>query len=95
MAARKLAGAPWIPSADRGLSKWTSPLTHNTLKIWDKINQLGDYAPKISPLTPQEGFPWFPPGEEVGSMKAWGKDGDTTCGKFAPCGILTPLPELR
>ena len=49
----------------------------------------------ISPLAPLEGFPWFPPGEEVGSMKAWGRDGDTTCSKFAPGATLTALPELR
>lgn len=36
MAGRKLAGIPWIPSTDRGLSKWTSPLTKSTLLIWDK-----------------------------------------------------------
>ena len=93
MAGRNLAGAPWIPKTERGLSKWMSPLTNNTLRIWDKINQSGDYAPGISPLAPLEGFPWFPPGEEVGSMKAWGRD--TTCSKFAPGGTLTPLPELR
>lgn len=40
LAGRKLAGTLWIPSADRGLSKWMSPLTQNTLKIWDKLNQL-------------------------------------------------------
>lgn len=90
MAGRKLAGIPWIPSTDRGLSKWTSPLTKSTLLIWDKLNQSGDYALRISPLTPLEGYPWFPPGEEVGFFGAWGRDGDTTCGKFAPHGTLTP-----
>lgn len=31
MAGRILAGAWWIPSSDRGLSDWSSPLTDHTL----------------------------------------------------------------
>lgn len=37
---RNLAGAPWIPSKARGLSKWISPLTLNTL-VWDRMHKTG------------------------------------------------------
>lgn len=80
MAGRNLAGAPWIPSTLRGLSKWTSPLTQNFLSVWDKLNKTGKYAPPMSPLAPLEGFLLFPLGEETGYLGTWGQDGDTTCG---------------
>lgn len=87
MVGRDLAGAPWIQSLSRGLSQWKSPLTQNTLEVWDKLNKSGKYAHWISPLAP-------PPGEETGYLGAWGRDGDSTCGRFAPGGVLQTLTEV-
>lgn len=58
MAGRNLVGAPWTPTITRSLSDWTSPLTRNSLSVWDKLNKSGKYAPQISPLAPLEGYPW-------------------------------------
>lgn len=30
----------------------------------------------------------------MGYLGAWGQDGDTTCGRFAPCRVLLTLTEL-
>ena len=54
------------------------------------MNKSGKFAPPISPITPLEGFPWFPPGEEKGSLEGWGGN----CSEVAPFGELLPLREL-
>lgn len=59
-----------------------------------QIKPIRGLRPSDIPPTPLEGYPWFPLGEEVGSLGAWERDGDMTCGKFAPCGMLAPLLDL-
>lgn len=39
MAGRNLAVAPWILTASRGLSRWTSPITQGCLLVWDKMKK--------------------------------------------------------
>lgn len=94
IAGRDLEGAPWIPTANRGLSEWTSPMTKTTLSVWDKANALGKIAPMISPLAPLEGFPWFEPGEDKKNLEGWGREGGVTCARIAPSGKLIPLKDL-
>lgn len=85
---RNLAGAPWLPMVDNGLSDWTSPLTQATFTVWDRLNIQGAYATWTSSLIPLEGFPWFPPGEDVHFFLSWEANGDMSCTKFAPEGKL-------
>lgn len=68
----------------RGLSKLESPLTRNTLAVWDRKNKTGKYAPCTSPLAPLGGYPWFPPGEEGVALGPWGSDRNTMFSRYAP-----------
>lgn len=94
IAGRNQAGAPWIPARVGGLSKWTSPLTRNTLAVWDRINKSGKYAPRTSPLASLGGYKWFPPGEEKGALDPWESDGDTMCLRYATLEALMPQVDL-
>lgn len=88
---RNLAGAPWIPVKSRGVSDWTSPLTRNSLSVWDRMNKNDKYAHQVSPLG---GYSWFPLGKEAGALGLWGSDGNTMCARYAPQGIISPFSEL-
>lgn len=57
-----LAYAVWILLQARGLSDGRSPLAAHTLKIWNRVNAKGNYAPQTSLRAILWGFPWFPLG---------------------------------
>lgn len=95
LAGRNMVGAPWILASYRGLSEWISTLTKTTLSIWDRLNNTGKFALSISSMTPLEGFPWFPLGEEKGTLDQCGMDGKGNCAGVAPQPLFNLLVEQK